>query len=120
MDLSKIKYEFPDFCIDSFHMFDTIICLKWENVFDDKIFEEHKNITLEMSNHNNYKIIMECLNVHTFHFDGNGQISGFCIEDMSTKGYESCSKYKVGDYEEHCIGFYCSEIIIKSFDKNIK
>lgn len=46
-----------------------------------------------------------------------GQVIGFYIKDMSVRGYENCAKYEVGDYEEECIGFYCSDIVIKNFEK---
>ena len=60
---------------------------------------------------------MECYDVGSLSFRGNGQILGFYIKDMSVRGYENCSKYEVGDYEEECIKCYCSNIIIRNFVK---
>ena len=37
MNLSITKSVFPDFDIEKFKMFDKVIFLKWENVFDNGI-----------------------------------------------------------------------------------
>ncbi|MCM1183121.1 MAG: hypothetical protein NC337_07090 [Roseburia sp.] len=118
MNLAVIKSALPDFDIESFNMFNEIISLKWEVVFDDKFGEEHKNLILEMTGSNNYKILMECKDVESFRFEGNGQILGFYIGDMSVRGYENSSKYEVGDYEEEALSFYCSDIVIKSIERS--
>lgn len=55
--------------------------------------------------------------VNSWRFHGSGKISGFYIKDMTVRGYENNSKYEVGDYEENEIGFYCSDVIIKSFER---
>ena len=117
MDLSVIKTAIPDFDITKFNMFDEIIFLKWENIIDNDSWEKHRNLILEMTSPNNYKILIECKNVDSFRFRGNGQISGFYIKDMSVRGYENGSKYEVGDYEEDVRAFYCSEVIIKNLEK---
>lgn len=117
MNIDKIKTVYPNFQINSFHMFDRIISLKWETVLDYESWEEHKNLVLEMSSPDNYQILLECVDVDSFRFCGNGQISGLYIKDMSVRGYEHGSKYEVGDYEEDEIEFYCTDIIIKSFEK---
>lgn len=70
-----------------------------------------------MVSSDNYKILIECKNVTSFHFQGNRQISGFYIKDMSVRGYEYNSKYEFGDYEENALGFYCSDVIIKNLEK---
>ena len=98
-------------------MFDEIITLKWETIFDNESWEEHKHLLLEMANSDNYKILIECKDVDSFRFQGNGQISGFYINDMSVRGYENASRYEVGDYEENALEFYCSDVIIKSLEK---
>lgn len=117
MNLAVIKSVFPDFCIENFTMFDEIISLKWEAVFDNESWEEHRNLMLEMTGSVNCKIFIECKDVDTFRFQGNGQILGFYIKDMSVRGYENSSKYEVGDYEEDKIKFYCSDVIIKNIEK---
>lgn len=117
MKLDKIKPIFPDFKLENFSIFDTITLLRLENVFDYDSWEEHKNLLLTMTAYGNYQILMEFVDVVCFRFQGNGQISGFYIKDMSVRGYENNSKYEVGDYEEGDIGFYCSDIVIKSFEK---
>lgn len=117
MNLSITKSVFPDFDIEKFKMFDKVIFLKWESVFDNASWEEHKNLILELTSPNNYKILIECINVDSFRFRGNGQISGFYIKDMSIRGYENSSKYEVGDYEEDELEFYCSDVIIKNIEK---
>lgn len=48
MDLSIIQSVIPDFTIENFNLFDEIICLKWEMVFDDVLWVEHRNLILEM------------------------------------------------------------------------
>lgn len=117
MNLDKIKSFFPDFKISDFNMFEQLVSLKWEPVVNIDTWEEHQNLFLEMTNGNNYKILLECIGVELLHFRGNRQISGFYIKDMSVRGYENYSKYEVGDYEEGCIGFYCSDIVIKNMEK---
>jgi len=118
MNFSITKSVFPDFDIEKFKMFDKVIFLKWESVFDNESWEEHKNLILELTSPNNYKILIECINVDSFRFRGNGQISGFYIKDMSIKGYENSSKYEVGDYEEDELEFYCSDVIIKNIEND--
>lgn len=117
MNLDKMKAFFPDFQIGNFNMFDTISSLKWETVFDSDSWEEHKNLILEMTGSSNYKILLEFINVDSLRFQGNGQISGFYIKDMSVRGYENGSKYEVGDYEEDEIEFYCSDVIIRNLEE---
>lgn len=120
MNLSIIKSFFPNFDITNFNMFDKIIFLKWETVFDNESWEEHKNLTLKMTCPENYKITIEYTDVRSFRFQGNGQISGFYIEDMSVRGYENSSKYMIGDYEADEIKFYCSDVIIKNLEKLVQ
>lgn len=117
MNLDKIHSFFPDFKMSDFNMFEQIISLKWEPAVDTDTWEEHKNLLLEMTSADNYKILLECIDVVFLRFQGNGQVSGFYIRDMSVRGYENCSKYEVGDYEEDCIEFYCSDIVIKHLEK---
>lgn len=117
INLEKIKSFFPDFEMGNFNMFEQITHLKWEPEFDIDTWEEHKNLFLEMTSANNYKILLKCIDVKCLSFRGNGQILGFYIADMSVRGYENCSKYEVGDYEEECIQCYCSDIIIENFEK---
>ena len=117
MNLAIIRSVFPDFDIKNFNMFDEIISLKWETIFDYESWEEHRNLVLEMTSSSNYKIQMEFIDVHSLRFQGNGQISGFCIKDMSVRGYENGSKYEVGDYEENELVFYCSDVIIRNLEK---
>lgn len=117
MNLSILKSAFPDFDITNFNMFDEIIFLKWETIFDNESWEERKNLILEMTSPDNYKIMIKCKDVDSFHFRGNGQISGFYIKDMSERGYENGLKYEVGDYEEDELAFYCSDVIIKNLEK---
>lgn len=116
MNLNRLKAFFPDFQLKDFSMFDKIISLKWEPIVDMEHWKEHNNLFLEMTGADNYKILLECIDVVSLRFQGNGQVSGFYIKDMSVRGYEKCSKYEVGDYEEECIGFYCSDIVIKSLE----
>ena len=71
---------------ETYKMFDKITFLKWESVFDNESWEEHRNLILEMTSPDNYKILIECTNVGSFRFRGNGQISGFYIKDMSVSG----------------------------------
>lgn len=47
MDLSIMQSVIPDFTIKNFNLFDEIICLKWEMVFDDVLWVEHRNLILE-------------------------------------------------------------------------
>lgn len=70
-----------------------------------------------MSCPNNYQILLEFIDVDSWRFRGNGQISGFYIRDMSVRGYENNSKYEVGDYEDDEIEFYCSNVVVKNFKK---
>lgn len=117
MNLDKIKSIFPNFQIRDFNIFDKITLLKWEPVFDNELWEEHRNLTLEMTSSLNYKILIEFIDVYSLRFQGNGQISGFYIKDMSARGYENGSKYEVGDYEENEIEFYCADVLIKHLEK---
>ncbi len=117
MNLDKIKAYFPDFQIGDFDMFDQIISLKWERIADNVTWEEYTSLKLKMTCPGNYTIGMEFIGVNSLYFQGNGQISGFYIKDMAVRGYESCSKYEVGDYEEGDIRFYCSDIVILFFEK---
>jgi len=117
VNLAIMKSVYPDFDIESFNMFHEIISLKWKTVLDHESWEEHRNLVLEMTNSENYKILIECKNVDSFRFQGNGKISGFYIKDMSVRGYENDSKYEVGDYEENKLEFYCSDVIIKNIKK---
>ena len=117
VNLDKLKSFFPDFEMKYFCMFEKIISLKWEPIVDIGDWEEHKNLFLEMASADNYKILLECIDVVSLRFQGNEQVSGFYIKDMSARGYEKCSKYEVGDYEEECIKFYCSNIVIKDLEK---
>ena len=118
MNLDKIQTIFPNFQMESFHKFDTVTALRWETVIDNIFFEAHKNLTLEMTCPDNYKIIIEFIDVYSFQFQGNGQISGFYIEDMSANGYENNVKYKIGDFEQNeAIEFYCADIIVKGIEK---
>ena len=115
MNLDMIRSSFPDFQIENFRMFDQITLLKWEKVLDENSWEEHKNLVLEMTSPHNYKILIEFIDVNSLRFRGNGQISGFCIRDMTERGYENNVKYEVGDYEEDEIQFYCSDVVVKNF-----
>ena len=99
MDLSIMQSVIPDFTIENFNLFDEIICLKWEKVFDDVLWVEYRNLILEMKSCTDYRIQMECKKVDSFRFRGNGKISGFYVKDMSPMGYETGVKYEVGDYE---------------------
>ena len=91
-------------------MFDTIIFLKWETTLDNNSWEEHTNLILGMTSPDNYKIFIEFVDVNSWRFHGS-------IKDMTVRGYENNSKYEVGDYEENEIEFYCSDVIIKSFER---
>ena len=117
MDLEKIRFVFPDFQIEHFHMFHTITSLNWENIFECETGEERKNLSLTMTCSDGYYIKLEFTDVNSLCFRGNGQISGFYIKDMSERGYENSSKYEVGDYEENEISFYCSEVKVKELVK---
>lgn len=117
MNLNKIKSIFPDFQMNHFNMFDKIIFLKWETTLDSNSWEEHTNLILGMTSPDNYKIFIEFVDVNSWRFHGSGKISGFYIKDMTVRGYENNSKYEVGDYEENEIEFYCSDVIIKSFER---
>lgn len=117
MNIDQIKSVFPDFQMENFRMFDQVLLLKWECVFDPETWEEHRNLFLKMTNADHDIIQMECRCVEKFHFQGNGQISGFIIEDMSASGYENRVRYKVGDYEEGELGFYCSDIVVEHLEK---
>ena len=59
MDLSIMQSVIPDFTIENFNLFDEIICLKWEMVFDDVLWVEHRNLILEMKCCTDYRIQME-------------------------------------------------------------
>lgn len=117
MNLDIIKTGLRDFEMRDFNMFDQIVSLKWEPSVDVDTWEEHKNLFLEMTGADNYKILLECIDVAFLCFRGNGQVSGFYIRDMSASGYEKCSKYEVGDYEEDDIKLYCADVVIKNFGK---
>lgn len=117
MNLSIMKSALPEFDITKFNIFNEILSLKWESMIDEETGEEAKYLTLEMRSSNNYKILMECKNVDSFRFRGNGLISGFYIKDMSVMGYESGAKYEVGDYENEDIEFYCSDVVVKNAEK---
>lgn len=98
-------------------MFDKITFLKWETTVDNDSWEEHTNLVLEMTCPDKYKILIEFIDVNSWHFQGNGQIGGFYIKDMTPRGYENNVKYEVGDYEEEEIEFYCSDIVINNLEK---
>lgn len=119
MNLSVMKSVFPDFELANFDMFDRIIALKWETVFDSEFWEEHRNLTVEMTSPGGYKILIEFRDVVSFRFAGSGQIAGFYVEDMLGRGYENDARYKVGnyEYEEDGLRFYCSDVIVKHFEK---
>lgn len=119
MNLKKINSVFPEFCIGNFNIFDKIVFLKWETIFDCNSCEDHTNLLLEMTCPAGFKILMEFIDVSSWRFQGNGQVSGFYIKDMTARGYENASKYEVGDYEEGKIEFYCSDIVVKDFKKAI-
>lgn len=42
---------------------------------------------------------------------------GFYIQDMSENGYENDVRYRVGDYDDNGIEFYCSDVVIQNFEK---
>ncbi len=117
MDLSVIKKWIPDFVMEDFIMFDGIVSLKWEPMPDELSFEEHKTLVLEMISKTNYHLTMKFVDVDSFKFEGNGQVTGFYIRDMLPNGYEKSVKFEVGDFEEDAIGFYCSDIIIVKLEK---
>lgn len=119
MNLSVMKSVFPDFELANFDMFDRIIALKWEIVCDSEFWEEHRNLTLEMTSPEGCKILMEFKDVVSFCFEGSGQIAGFYVEDMLGRGYENKARYKVGNYEDEDDGlrFYCSDVIVKHLEK---
>ena len=77
VNLGKIKSIFPDFQISDFNLFDKITFLKWEVVFYNELWEEHRNLILVMASSMNCKILMEFIEVHSLQLQGNGQISGF-------------------------------------------
>ncbi len=116
LDFERIKSILPNFHINDFSMFDRITLLKWETKLDDCFWEYRRNLTLEMVSDGNYKIIMEFLDVDILCLRGDGQIKGFYIQDMSEAGYENDVSYRVGDHEEN-IEFYCSDVIVKKFEK---
>ena len=117
LNLRIIQSVLPEFDITNFNMFNEILSLKWEMLLDEETGEEVQYLTLEMRSLNNYKILMECKNVDSFRFQGNGMISGFYIKDMSVMGYECGSKYEIGDYENEDIEFYCSDVVVKNIEK---
>lgn len=117
MELDKIKQVIPNFKIENFNIFDMITFMRWETVFDYDLYEEHKNLLLTMTGSEGYEIQMEFVDVSSLKFQGNGQITGFYIKDMSVRGYDNSSKYEIGDYEEGNIEFYCRDIIIKKAEK---
>ena len=105
MNIAIIKSVFPNFNIENFNIFDEIIFLKWETIFDNESWEEHRHLLLEMASSDNYKILIECKDVDSFRFQGNGQISGFYIKDMSVRGYENASRYEVGIMKKMHLSF---------------
>ncbi len=44
---------------------------------------------------------------------GPQQVMGFSIDDYSDRGWDGVT-YKIGDYEDDRIAFYCSRIIVES------
>lgn len=117
MNLAVIKSVFPYFDIENFNMFDEIISLKWETIYDYEFGEEHRNLIFKMTSPDHYQIVIAFQNVISFRFQGNGQILGFYIKDMSVRGYAKSEKYEVGDYEENAFKFYCSDVIIMNLEK---
>lgn len=117
MNLDSIRSILPNFQMGNFNMFNKITLLKWETKLDEHDWENITNLILEMISDENYKIIMEFLDVKSWYFDGDGQIKGFYIQDMSENGYENDVRYRVGDYEEDAIKFYCSNVVIQKFEK---
>ena len=116
-NLKIMQSGISDFDITKFNIFNEILSLQWEMLIDEETGEEVKCLTLELRSSDDYKILLECKNVDSFRFRGNGLISGFYIKDMSVMGYESGSKYEVGDYENEDIEFYCSDIVVKNIEK---
>ena len=53
-------------------MFEKIISLKWDPIIDIEVWEEHNNLFLEMTSVDNYKILLECIDVASLRFQGNG------------------------------------------------
>lgn len=100
-----------------FHMFDTVTSLRWETVFDRVRQEERRCLFLTVTGASGCETELAFMDVDSFRFQGNGQIAGFYIKDMSARGYENSVRYEVGDYEEHAIEFYCSEIRIENCRK---
>lgn len=117
MDLERIRRIFPDFNIENFDLFDTVVLLEWGKRADCISGEEQKKLSMTMTGLNDYQIRMEFVNVHSLRFCGNGQISGFYIRDMLERGYEGGSRYEIGDYENGEISFWCSDVIIQEFGK---
>lgn len=116
MNLEIIKSMIPDFQMKDFIMFDIITLLKWETVFDD-LGEESKKLSMTITSFNHYQIQIEFVNVISLQFRGTGQVSGFYIRDMSIRGYENCSRYEVGDFEDDEIRFYCEDVIIRNLER---
>lgn len=56
-----------DFC-----MFEKIISLKWDPIIDIEDWEEHNNLFLEMTSVDNYKILLECIDVVALRFQRSG------------------------------------------------
>lgn len=117
MNLDKIRDFLPDFQIESFSIFEKVTSLKWETVFDCERLENSKNLFLEMTSPEGYKIRLEFKGVNYLYFDGRGQISGFCITDMADSGYEEASRYRISDFENDEIKFYCRDVIVNGFEK---
>lgn len=117
MNLDKIQSVIPEFQMKDFNMFDTITLLKWETSFDCASWEEHKNLILNLTSYHHYQLQLEFIDVTALRFQGTGQIAGFCIRDMSVRGYETSSRYEVGDYENDEIQFFCRDAIIKNLEK---
>ena len=106
MNLDSIRSILPSFQMGNFNMFNKITLLKWETKLDECDWGNITNLILEM-----------ILDVKSWCFDGDGQIKGFYIQDMSENGYENDVRYRVGDYEDDAIKFYCSNVVIQKFEK---
>ncbi len=115
MELSWIREQIPKFEMEHFDMFDEVVSLKWESFSEDVSLQTRKRLVLELHGGAKYSLTLEFSDVDSFRFEGNGQISGFYMKDMSQYGYEKRARYEIGDYEEGLIKFYCSDIVIKSF-----
>ncbi len=117
MDLEAIRQWIPGFQMEDFGRFHTMTRLKWESVWDQALGEVRQTLSLTMESGDLCEIQLECMDVEALHFDGTREISGFFVQDLSPLGYESCVQYRVGDYEEEALSFYCSDIGIKGEEK---